>query len=124
MSGRSMTQDAMLASLQDIRLPEASAGAGVADVFVVIGLTALLALAVLAVLGALGLRNAPLRRVSMPVRVAEALRLPAGPRRVALLHLIRERDPLRYAVLAEGHTLYRRGGLKLEAIEEEARKLV
>lgn len=123
MTDRSMTESAMLASLQDIRLPTEAAGGVVADIATAIGLAALLALIVLALLRLFGLRRRTVHLPSLPERIAGVMALPEEPRRIALLHLLKQEDPQRYATFAGQGTLYRPDGVPLGAIEAEVRHL-
>lgn len=123
MTERSMTEEAMRASLQDIRLPAEAAGGTLADIATAIGLAALLALVVLAALRLFGLRRRTGRAPSLSDRIASIMALPEDPRRIALLHLLKDRDPQRYAALAGQGLLYRPEGIPLAAIEDEVRRL-
>ncbi|WP_187429501.1 hypothetical protein ROLI_042100 [Roseobacter fucihabitans] len=123
MSDRAMSEEAMLASLRDMRLPSEAAGGMIADLAVTFGVAGLLA-----VLIAAGLRLLSQRRVSAPVaslktRIAECAELPAPERRVALLYLLRAQDPIRYAEL-RGEIYHPGGGVDLATLEGEVKRFV
>lgn len=122
MSETGISRETMLASLRDIRLPAEAAGGAMADIAVAIGAGALAALLVVTVLRALS-RD---RSASPPPRLADRLAALDGlgeeARRVALLHILKERAPERLAALRGD--LYRPGGLPTAAIEAEVARLV
>lgn len=121
MNGGSMSREAMLASLGDIRLPVGGPGDVLADLAGAIGLAALAAVVVVALLRGAGSR----RRVPHVPTAAERrdaiAALPGDARRVALLHLLREIAPERHAAL--GERLYRPDGIPLSEIEEEVARV-
>lgn len=110
MSDRAISKDALLASLRDIRLPEAAWGDLVSNVTATLALASLSALCLV---GLFRLLSRPrTRHAPAPVKHADT------DRRVALLHQLKNHAPGRYAALRS--RLYRRdGGLDLETLEAE-----
>ncbi|SFD63191.1 hypothetical protein [Roseivivax sediminis] len=108
---RAITEEALHAGLRDIHLPLNAPGGLVAELFAALALGLALAL----ILGLL-LRTLTARRAGMPAE-APLDALPDEARRLALLRLLRERAPERYAEIAA--SLYRPGGLP-EAAELQA----
>lgn len=119
MADRALTEEAVLAGLQDIRLPVDAPGGILAELLVVIGLGLLLAL----VLG-MALRTLSRPRARTPGsatladRMARLSDLPDTERRLALLHLLKEVRPDAFKRLAAG--LYRADGLPDAAMLEKA----
>ncbi len=115
MAERALTEEAMLAGLNDIRLPSSSPGGLAADLLAAAGLGIAAALLLAALL-----RLVTRARMARPARADPGEReLDEGTedacRRAALRRLKRD-DPARYANLAAD--LYRKGGLPpLEALE-------
>lgn len=95
MSERAISKEALLASLRDIRLPEAGAGDIISD------LTAMIALAGVTALLFVGLfRLLSHPRLSGKKMQAHSIaQLPEAERRLALLHLLKDRAPDRFAEL-------------------------
>jgi hypothetical protein len=105
MSDRAISEEAMLSSLRDIRLPTEAAGGAWADLAATIGLAAMAALGVVLALRVFSLRRAA-PATAGPKAALDALRdLPDEDRRVALLHLLRDHAPDRHAALRD--RLYR-----------------
>ena len=118
MSGRALSEEAMLASLQGLDLPAEAAGALAGDLTVAVGLGALAALAVALLLRLVSLRGRPARAPTLRQLVDAARALPEAERRLQLLHLLRARAPERYRALA--HDLYRPDSdLTAERLERE-----
>lgn len=114
------TPDAiLLASLRDIRLPPSAEGGLAADLLVSAGLAALVALAILWLFSA----RRPVPAVETLAQSLENIdRLPADQRRIALLRLLQDRAPDRYAAIAQ--QLYKPDALNVSALEAEVRRLV
>jgi hypothetical protein len=118
MSGRALSEEAMLASLQGLDLPAEAADAMAADLAVAVGLGALAALAVAVLLRLVSQRGRPVPAPSLRQLVDAARALPEAERRLRLLHLLRARAPDRYRALA--HDLYRPDSdLTAERLERE-----
>lgn len=117
-----MSREAMLAGLQDIRLPPDAAGGLLSDVAVGIGLAAFAALVGVALLRAFGRERTTTRPPTLSERVTAINALPEEERRVALLHLLKDEAPDRYAPLGKG--LYRPDSIPLSQIEAEVARLV
>lgn len=119
MSEGALSREAMLASLRDIRLPEAAAGGWPSDLAVAVGLASAAALIV-----ALAARLISQQRLkpSIPTPREEldhALGLPEADRRIALLQILRDRAPERYRALTRD--LYSPDGAPdTRALEAEA----
>jgi hypothetical protein len=110
----------LLAGLRDIRLPVEAAGGTVAELAAAVALSAVAAVVVAGGARQIGRRagHVPPAPEANPLDALSALS--GDDRRVALLHLIRARDPDRYACLRQ--RLYRReGALDLAALEAEVR---
>lgn len=106
MSDRALSEAAMRANLQDIRLPPAEPWAGFADLLLAAGLGGVLALGVGCLLRLWTRRKVrPPKPPTLQERIASLKALPPDQRRVASLHLLREVAPDRYARLRPG--LYR-----------------
>lgn len=108
MSEGALSEATLRASLIDIRLPVDAPGGVWAELAVVIGLAALLAVGVASLVRLAGQRRVPETVPTLHDRLDEIALLPVAERRVALLHLLREKAPERYAELTP--TLYRPGG--------------
>ena len=122
MSERGMSEAAMLAGLRDIRLPAEAAGGWIADIAAAVALAALAALVVGGVLRLLSRRRPKVRPLSLARRLEAAVALPEEARRTALLHLMKEHAPERFAELRKG--LYRPGeGPDPGAMEAELRRV-
>lgn len=123
MSEGAMSESAMLTSLRDIHLPHEAAGGVVADLSAVVALAGLVALLIVALLRAVSLRRPHRRARDVRARVAAMAAMPEATRRTALLHLLKEAQPERYAQLREG--LYRgEGGVLTAELEAEVARLV
>jgi len=110
----------LLAGLRDIRLPVEAAGGAVAELAAAVALGAVAALVVAGGARLIGQRagHVPLAPEGDPLSALSGLGW--DDRRVALLHLLRARDPDRYACLRQ--CLYRRdGALDLATLEAEVR---
>ena len=118
MSDQALSQQAMLTSLRDIRLPEAAAGGWPADLAVAVGLAGAAALLVTLCLRALSQRRAAPSEPSPRQAFERARALPEAERRVALLALLRSHAPERYAALTRD--LYSpTGAPETQALEAE-----
>jgi len=120
-NGSAMSREAMLASLGDIRLPVDAAGGVIADLAAVGGLAALAALIAVGLLRGAGSKRAFIRRPTPAERRAALQALQGEERRVAMLHLLKELAPHRYA--AFGGRLYLPDGVPLNEIESEVSRL-
>lgn len=117
MTDRALSEEAMLASLQDIHLPAAAAGGVAADIAVIIGLASLAALVLVGLFRLLSLK---VRRPSPENPLTVLQDLPEAERRVKLLHVLREVAPERYATI-RGAIYEPGGGVDLETLEAEVR---
>ncbi|WP_227272151.1 hypothetical protein [Roseobacter weihaiensis] len=123
MTDRAISKEAMLTSLRDIHLPAEAPGGFVADLAVAVGLACLAALVIAALLRALSLKARPNSARTLQDRLAALADRSEAERRVALLHLLREHQPDRYAELRGA--LYRPGnGLDLALLEAEVARRV
>jgi len=123
MSDGAMSEAAMLTSLRDIHLPVEAAGGSVADMAAVVAMAGLAALLIAALLRAVSLRRPKRAGTDMEARLSALEGLPDDARRVALLHLLKEVRPARYAELRAG--LYRAaGGVETATLEAEVAGLV
>ncbi len=122
MSEGALSEAAMRASLIDIRLPPEAAGGVWADLAIAIGLAGFLAVVVAALARLASQKRPAPTALNVQERLADIALLPAAERRVALLHLLREQAPERYADLAPG--LYRPdGGPALDDLTAEVARL-
>ncbi|WP_372571821.1 hypothetical protein [Ruegeria jejuensis] len=123
MTETALSETAMLASLRDIRLPAEAPGGVVAELAATAGLAGLGAVLVVGLLRLLSNRR-PVVQSARPIdRLAALNDKPEVERRVALLHLLRDHAPDRYAAIRGG--LYRReGSVDLKALEAEVARLV
>lgn len=122
MSERALSETAMLSSLRDIDMPAVAAGGMAADIAVTVGLAALAALGVSAVLRLLSLHRAAPPGNGLRERLDALAAAPEDERRIALLHLLREHAPERYAEIRG--TLYaRNGGIDTATLEAEVARL-
>ncbi|WP_299961205.1 hypothetical protein [uncultured Roseobacter sp.] len=117
MTDRALSEEAMLASLHDIHLPAEAAGGFAADIAVVIGLASFAALLLVGVFRLVSLK-ARVAPVESPL--AGLQDLPEADRRVALLHVLREAAPERYAAI-RGAIYEPGGGVDLATLEAEVR---
>jgi len=117
MSERGLSETAMLASLQDIHLPTEAAGGWLADLAASIGVAALLACGIIMIARLVSTR----RTVKRTLTLAEQIAALDGASRIALLHVLKQHAPERYAVL-QGE-LYRPDELDLERIEAEVARV-
>ncbi len=123
MTDRALSEEAMLASLQDISLPAHAAGGLIADVAVTVGLAGVAAFIVAGGLRLFSQRSRKSHPPSLRDHLARAQAFPETRRRVLLLHLLRQHAPERYAQLARD--LYRREtGITAEALQAELERLV
>lgn len=113
-------EQVLLSGLRDIRLPPDAPGGVIAEIAAVVALAAFAALLTVALVRLIA-RRVGLGRQAPGANPLDMLAgLDADDRRVALLHLLRARDPDRYACLRRD--LYRRdGALDLAALEAEVR---
>lgn len=121
MTDRALSETAMLAGLRDIRLPVEAAGGSLAELAAAIALAAGAALIVLQLLRLFSQRR---RAAPMwPDRQAMLSGLADDARRMALLHLLKDRAPDRFAELK--NRLYApENPLELEELETEVARLV
>ncbi|WP_299672006.1 hypothetical protein [uncultured Roseobacter sp.] len=117
MTDRALSEEAMLASLRDIHLPAEAAGGIAADVAAVIGLGCLGALFFAGLIRLLSLR---VRKPAPADPLVAVQDLPEAERRVALLHVLREAAPERYAAI-RGAIYAPGGGVDLATLEAEVR---
>jgi hypothetical protein len=122
MTDQAMSEAAMLISLRDISLPVDVAGGVVADVAVTVGLAGVLALIIAGMLRLFSMRRpaaaSPLRGQFLAIR-----EMPDDARRVALLHLLRQAQPERYAAI-KGALYQPGGGVDIATLEAEVARLV
>jgi hypothetical protein len=122
MTDQAMSEAAMLISLRDITLPVEAAGGSVADVAITVGLAGVLALIIAAGLRLFSMRRpaaaSPLRGQFLAIR-----EMPDDARRVALLHLLRQAQPERYAAI-KGALYQPEGGVDIATLEAEVARLV
>ncbi|MGR3269513.1 hypothetical protein DU478_18395 [Thalassococcus profundi] len=100
MADRALTEEALIAGLRDIRLPEHAAGGLPAELLAAAAIGLLIA-------AVLGLAVRALSFAKVPRRAAPAV--PPGDERLALLRRLKTQAPERYAQLARD--LYRPGGV-------------
>ncbi len=118
-----MSVEAMLAGLQDIRLPSTAPGGVLADLVAAFALACLLALIVGAVIRLVSRPRSDRAAPGLGDRLDALADLPEDARRVALLHLLKSHAPERFAALKAG--LYRPGLAPDTAqIESELRRHV
>jgi hypothetical protein len=122
MTDQAMSEAAMLISLRDITLPVEAEGGVVADVAVTVGLAGVLALIIAGMLRLFSMRRpaaaSPLRGRYLAIR-----EMPDDARRVALLHLLRQAQPERYAAI-KGALYQPEGGVDTATLEAEVARLV
>lgn len=123
MSDRALSEPAMLASLRDIHLPSSAPGGLLADLCVAVGSAAFAALALAAILRLLSVRKPRAAAPSLRSELDAVWTLPETQKRVALLHVLREQAPDRYAEI-RGALYEPGGGVDLETLEAEAARLV
>lgn len=122
MSEGALSKEAMLAGLEDIRLPADASGGLIAELAVAVGLAAMLAAAVLFLIRLFGVVRPPAPGVGMEDKISALRDLPDADRRLKLLHLMKERAPERYAAVRDNAGLYRPdGGPDLTDLEAELR---
>lgn len=122
MSERGLSEEAMLSSLRDIRLPAEAAGGIVADMLVGIGLAGLAVLLVVGVLRVFSTRRTMPRPPTLAQQLSELDGASAADRRVGLLHLLRAHAPDRYRDVAQ--RLYHPDAVDLPTLEAEVSRLV
>lgn len=122
MSGNAISKEALLAALQDIRLPNSAAGGTIAELAAIVAFGGLAALITTSVLRALSLQRRKLStEPSEPWATQETAADPSA-RRLAALRQLKARAPERYARFADA--LYRPDGHPtLEQIEAELARL-
>lgn len=110
MSDRALTVEAVLAGLQDIRLPAGAPGGLVAELLVALGAGLLCALAFGLMLRAFTtVLEQKKRSPTLADRVQLAATLPEEQRQLQLMHMLKSTRPDAFAVVAGN--LYRRDGL-------------
>jgi hypothetical protein len=115
MAERALTEDAMLASLHDIRLPSDAPGGLLAEGLAAGGLGLLLALGVAGLVVLLTRLN-PAAIVKTDTNSGESGAVGDDARRRRLLRQLKDAQPKRFAALAPD--LYRKGGLpEIDALE-------
>ncbi|WP_341232955.1 hypothetical protein [uncultured Sulfitobacter sp.] len=122
MTDQAMSEAAMLISLRDITLPVDAAGGLGADIAATVGLAGILALIIAGMFRLFSMRRpaaaSPLRGQLFAIR-----EMPDDARRIALLHLLRQAQPERYAVIK--CALYQPGGgVDIDTLEAEVARLV
>jgi hypothetical protein len=122
MSDQAMSEAAMLISLRDITLPVDAAGGAVADIAVTVGLAGVLALIIAAVLRLFSMRR-PAAGSILRAQILAINDMPEDTRRVAVLHLLREAQPERYAAI-RGALYQPGGGVDIATLEAEVARLV
>ena len=123
MTDRARSEAAMLSSLHDIQLPELAPGGVAADIAVTVGLAALAALLVAGLLRLVSIKRGTRPQDGLQAELIRLRSQPEAARRVALLHMLRERAPDRYARVKGA--LYRPdGGIDTDALEAEVGRLV
>lgn len=123
MNETGLSETAMLASLRDIRLPAEAPGGPVADIAVAVGLAVMAALVVVVLLRLLSTGRDAAAAEHPHSGMTAGSDWTDARRRVALLHLLRVRDPERYSAIAGD--LYRRdGGPELKVLEAEVERCV
>jgi hypothetical protein len=122
MTDQAMSETAMLISLRDITLPIEAAGGFGADIAETVGLAGVLALFIAGMLRLFSMRRPaavpPLRGQFLAIR-----EMPDDARRVALLHLLRQAQPERYAAI-KGALYQPEGGVDIATLEAEVARLV
>jgi hypothetical protein len=122
MTDQAMSEAAMLISLRDITLPVDAAGGLGADIAAIVGLAGVLALIIAGMLRLFSMR----RRAAMPPLRGQFLairEMPDDARRVALLHLLKQAQPERYAAI-KGALYQLEGGVDIATLEAEVARLV
>ncbi|WP_299846699.1 hypothetical protein [uncultured Roseovarius sp.] len=110
MADRALTEEAVLAGLQDIRLPTDAPGGLFAELLAVIGMALLLALFLGLIARTLSRpRLKKTRQIPVHDQLAQLKKLPDSERKLALLHLLKDTRPEVFKPLAVG--LYRPDGL-------------
>jgi len=122
MTDQAMSETAMLISLRDITLPAEAAGSLAVDIAATVGLAGIFALFIAGMLRLFSMRRpaavAPLRGQFFAIR-----EMPDDARRVALLHLLRQAQPERYAAI-KGALYQPEGGVDIATLEAEVARLV
>ena len=111
------SRETMLAALRDIRLPSDAPGGWPAEMLVSIGLAAMAALICLALLRLVFRHQAKPQALTLAETVEQVETLPEAAQRVALLHLLKQHAPDRFAALSQ--QLYAPGALDLETLKAE-----
>jgi hypothetical protein len=120
---KSFSEETMLASLRDIRLPGDAAGGHLAELLVSVGLASLGALICVLVLRMVfSPRPHRTRTRSLSQEVDDLRALPEKARRVALLHILKRHAPERFQALSKD--LYAPDELDLARLEAEVARLV
>jgi hypothetical protein len=122
MIDQAMSEAAMLISLRDITLSVEAAGGLGADIAATVGLAGILALFIAGMLRLFSMR----RRVAVPPlrgQFLEIRKMPDDDRRIALLHLLRQAQPERYAAI-KGALYQPEGGVDIATLEAEVARLV
>ncbi|MBE0452373.1 hypothetical protein [Roseovarius autotrophicus] len=120
---RATHESAMLAALQDIRLPEVAEGGAPADLAAAVALGAVLALGAAGLVRLLLRRRRARRAPTLSDRLDALGGQEAAVRRVGLLHLARDHLPAHYTAVKPD--LYRRDtDLDLDALEATLRRHV
>jgi hypothetical protein len=122
MTDQAMSEAAMLISLRDITLPVEAAGSFGADIAATVGLAGVLALFLAGMLRLFSMR----RQVAVPPLRGQFLairEMPDDARRVALLHLLKQAQPERYAAI-KGALYQPEGGVDTATLEAEVARLV
>ena len=122
MTEKAMSETAMLAGLRDIRLPAEAAGGWPADLAAAVALAGFAALLVGWAVLLVSSAQARTRPRDLQYEISDLAALPDDDRRIALLHLLKDRAPDRFAALQEG--LYRpEGGPDAARLQAEVARL-
>ena len=111
------SRETMLAALRDIRLPGDAAGGWLAEMLVSIGLAALAALICLALLRLVFRHKTTPKALTLAETIQQVETLPEQAQRVALLHLLKQHAPERFAALSQ--RLYAPHALDLATLKAE-----
>lgn len=121
MTQTALSETVMLDGLRDIRLPAGTPEAVLADVVTGLGLGGLAAVMVLLILrGLANLRPSP-RPPSLRMQKQAALAMEPAARRVALLRLLRDHAPERFAALTP--QIYQQGAVPDDTLIAEVRDI-
>lgn len=123
MTERALSEEAMLSSLRDIRLPVDASGGLVADMAVAVGLASLVALGLAALFRLISLQSVSRAGRIGRAELADLDNLPEPELRVALLHRLRSLAPERYEHL-KGAIYEPGGGIDITTLQDEVQRHV